>query len=257
MALIGIPPEIARLIDQVDAAMAKQIPYATKLMLDSLAQDVKKAQEGEIRRVFDRPTPYTQRAIFMRRATKTKLQATVWVKDDLAGAVDTNYLDSQVFGGSRRVKRFERALQRAGVLPAGWYAVQGQYAQVDAYGNMRRQQIVQIIAFFDAFLQGQGFDANLGRKGREKLKAGTRRRQAKEYFLALPSIKRTAHMQPGIYESVFTAFGRSSPRPVLIFVRGVSYRARWDWEGVARTVISRNATAAWSDAWATAVRTAR
>jgi hypothetical protein len=240
----------------LDLALQRQVPFATKLMLDALALGVKTEQEREIRRVFDRPTPYTQRSVFLQRATKRRLQARVWVKDDLAGAPDTNYLDSQVFGGPRRMKRFERALQRAGVLPAGWYAVPGDAAQRDGYGNMTRAQLVQIVAFFDAFGQ-QGYRANLGDRGRERLRRGTRGRVAKEFFVAVPGIRQTAHMTPGVYEAVFTAFGRATPRPVLIFVRNVAYRKRLDFEGVARRYIARNAERAWADAWAEAVRTAR
>lgn len=256
MTTITLPADVRQAIDSIDAALQRQIPFATKLLLDELALGVKAEQEREIRRIFDRPTPYTQRSIFIRRATKARLQALVWVKDDLAGAPDTNYLDSQVFGGARRFKRFERALQRVGVLPAGWYAVPGVGATLDAYGNMSRGQIVQLIAYFDAFGE-QGFRANLGTKGRDRLRKGTRNRQAKEYFAAVPGVRRTAHMQPGIYEARFTGFGRTTPKPVLVFVRNVTYRKRWDWEGIARRYIERNAERLWAQAWATAVRTAR
>lgn len=256
MTTVTLPADIQRAIATIDAALQRQIPFATKLLLDELALGVKAEQEREIRRIFDRPTPYTQRSIFIRRATKNRLQALVWVKDDLAGAPDTNYLDSQVFGGARRFKRFERALQRVGVLPAGWYAVPGAAAQLDAYGNMSRGQIVQLIAYFDAFGE-QGFRANLGTRGRERLRRGTRGRQARSYFAAVPGDRRTAHLQPGIYETRFTGFGRTRPRPVMVFVRSVSYRKRWDWEGIARRYIERNAERLWAQAWASAVRTAR
>lgn len=256
MTTITLPADIRRAMDSIDAALLRQIPFATKLLLDELAIGVKAEQEREIRRIFDRPTPYTQRSLFLRRATKNRLKARVWVKDDLAGAPDTNYLDSQVFGGARRFKRFERALQRVGVLPAGWYAVPGIGATLDAYGNVSRGQIVQLIAYFDAFGE-QGFRANLGTRGRERLRRGTRGRQAKEYFVALPGVRRTAHLQPGIYEARFTGFGRTAPKPVLVFVRSVSYQKRWDFEGIARRYIERNAERVWAEAWATAVRTAR
>lgn len=256
MTTITLPAEVKQAMDAIDAALLRQIPFATKLLLDELAIGVKAEQEREIRRIFDRPTPYTQRSLFLRRATKNRLQARVWVKDDLAGAPDTNYLDSQVFGGARRFKRFERALQRVGVLPAGWYAVPGVGATLDTYGNVSRGQIVQLIAYFDAFGE-QGFRANLGTRGRERLRRGTRGRQAKEYFVALPGVRRTAHLQPGIYEARFTGFGRTAPKPVLVFVRSVSYQKRWDFEGIARRYIERNAERVWAEAWATAVRTAR
>lgn len=256
MATISTPAEIQRAADALLANAQRQVPFAIKLMLDALAIGVKAEQEREIRRIFDRPTPYTQRSLFLQRATKTRQRALVWVKDDLAGKPDTNYLDSQVFGGARRFKRFERALQRVGVLPSGWYAVPGNAAQRDAYGNMTRAQLVQIIAFFDAFGQ-QGYRANLGTKGRERLRRGTRGRQAKEYFAAVPGVRRTAHMQPGIYEAVFSGFGRAAPRPVLIFVRTIAYRKRWDFEGIARRYIARHAADAWANAWAEALRTAR
>ena len=58
---------------------------------------------------------------------------------------------SEVRGGARRAKRSEVLLQRAGVLPAGWLTVPGRGARLDAYGNLQRGQLLQILAFFRTY----------------------------------------------------------------------------------------------------------
>jgi hypothetical protein len=70
-------PQVKRLLD----AQQRQMPFAVALALTRTAQDVKRAEQAEMRGVFDRPTPFTLNSLFTKPATKQSLEARVWVKD--------------------------------------------------------------------------------------------------------------------------------------------------------------------------------
>ena len=128
----------------------RQVRFAGILTATKVAQAVKAAQERALPAVIDRPNPYTQRSLFMRRATVQRPVAEVWFKDDTAasrmGTPAAVYLAPQVSGGARRVKRFEKALQLAGHMPSGYQCVPGGGCKRDAYGNPSRGQIIQILS---------------------------------------------------------------------------------------------------------------
>ena len=70
-----------------------QIPFATAYALTKTAQAAKEDLEQEIVKVFDAPTPYTQRAIYIRPAQKNRLFAQVKLKDEsIKGIPAVRYL---------------------------------------------------------------------------------------------------------------------------------------------------------------------
>lgn len=75
----------------------QQLPFATALAINDTADAVKRVEELDISSTFDRPTPFTKRAIGMKRASKSRLTARVGVKPVQAG-----YLKRQVTGGTRK-----------------------------------------------------------------------------------------------------------------------------------------------------------
>lgn len=251
-----------------------QIPYATALGLTRIAQDVKQAETDTLPRVFDRPTPYTMNSLFMTSATKKELKAEVWFKDRRAtfkGTPATEYLAPNVYGGDRNRKRMERALQRVGLLPAGMIAVPGAAAKLDAYGNMERGQIVQILAWVQAFGQ-QGYLANMTAKTRARLAKGSVKRGVRgvEYFVSRGPGHwsgarswregRMQHLAPGVYQRTKFGFGQSIA-PVLMFVRAPVYKQRFPFFEVARRtfdrVASRHMRRAAAEALATRTTTQR
>lgn len=135
----------------------RQIPYATSVALNKTAYTMRDEIKKKISQVFDRPTPYTQRALWVRRARKNNLEAEVKLKDfGGKGTAATTYLWPQVHGGTRKQKRYEKALSRIG--PSGYYIPAGG-AKLDAYGNMSRGEIVKLLSYLEAFSE-QGFRAN-------------------------------------------------------------------------------------------------
>ena len=233
----------------LDAA-PNQIRFTTALALTRTAQDVKKAEEEEMADVFDRPTRYTMTSVFMRPATKANLTAEVWLKDFAAKATPAaQFLLPQIVGGSRRMKRFERALQAVGAMPPGHRVVPGSAAKLDANGNMDRGQIVQILSYFKAFPEA-GYKANMTDKRKRQLANGSRTRQGFAYFVGRPG----GRMPLGIWQRVRFAAG-TAVRPVMIFVEDAEFEAIFDFKYVAELTMERRYRKHFDEAFAVAMRT--
>lgn len=243
-----------RLADRQLQALEKEIGKAEKQMrlgaaiaLTKTARRAEEAIKKEMLDVFDRPTRYTLNATFVKPAragtkagSKVDLTASVKVKDaelKNRGVPPVNYLIHQIEGGQRQQKRFERALQRIGVLPDGWLAVPGRAAELDAYGNMKPSQIVQILSYFQAFAE-TGYRANSTEDTRAKLKRGGRKRYGRAYFAAIPGRSRSKHLKPGIYLRQYGAFGVAL-RPVVIFISKATYAPRLPFYGIAQQTFDK------------------
>lgn len=214
-------------------------PFAAAVAANNVLFAAMDAERAEMRRVFDRPTRYTLNSMRVEKASKRKLEGRLWVKtksDAGKGTSPENYLVPQIEGGARHAKRFEVALRRIGVLPSGWLAVPGQGATLDAFGNMSRGQISQILAYFGAL---QDDRSNLTEAKRAKLKRGTKRKYGIAYFAAIHGRKATRGLQPGIYKRIFSGFG-TGVVPVLIFVRSATYHRRLDFHGVADRYVKKH-----------------
>lgn len=231
-------PQVQRLLNE----QRRQIPFAVALALTRTAQDIKKAEQDEIRSVFDRPKPFTLNALYVKPATKQTLEASVWVKDSERPA---HYLLPQMGGGNRQLKRFEQLLVQRGVMQAGERAVPGGGAKLDAFGNMSRGQIVKILSQLQAFSLA-GSTANASTAKRSKVK---RAREA--YFVSTgpgtrPSGKRSwknGRMQQTLPRGVWlrkphNVLG-SFVQPVLLFVDRAAYRVRFKFIDVAQATIAR------------------
>ncbi|CAG4883801.1 conserved protein of unknown function [Georgfuchsia toluolica] len=212
---------------------AKQVRYATMRSLNAAAYKASQDTAKEIARVFDRPTPWVLRSVRYVKATRDRLEASVdfdfW--GNKQGVTVSQVLNAEIHGGGRRLKRYEVALQRAGILPAGMAAVPGAAAKMDQYGNMSSGQIVQIMAWFQSFGE-QGYKANINQKGRNRLMRGSKRGAAPgfAYFVLK---QRQGKLLPGIYQRFnFSAWG-TAVKPVMIFVRIPQYRRRLDFYGLA------------------------
>jgi len=110
----------------LDEIGRKQMPFATALALNDTAEDVEEAWELELEEKLDRPTPFTKRGIYKRRATKSRLTAEVGFKTIQAG-----YLKYQMQGGVRRPKG------RALLVPAK--------TRLNKYGNMPKGSVARTI----------------------------------------------------------------------------------------------------------------
>lgn len=112
--------------------LGDQVPFAVAVGLTRIAQRAQSDAERGIVQRIDRPTPFTQRAVAIKTATKRRPEAVVFIKDRQG-----EYLRILETGGIERPKR------KALVVPVG--------ARLNQYGNLRRRQVKNLLARKDVF----------------------------------------------------------------------------------------------------------
>jgi len=234
MFRIDIRDTIKQFQQKIDRVQNQAQPKVVELALNWTATDVQIDLTAEMLEVFDRPTPFTLNSLFTQPALPGRLESHVYFKDFAPkGTAAGVYLAPEIEGGGRDLKRFEQALRGRGLLPSGMYAMPGAKAEIDAYGNMSRGQIVKILSALGAQRTGGYTSARNGR-GR-----GVRRNE--EYFVPKPG----RGLAPGVYQRL----SGHRVAPVLIFTRAPAYRARFDFTGVgqrsALAWMPRNYQRAW------------
>ena len=261
-------PEVQKALDSA----AKQVPFAMATAINKTAQRVQTKLKLEMPKVFDRPTPWVINSLRIKYATKSKLTAEIAYKDRNSAESSRSMIEPHVFGGKRHFGAMEARLRRIGVLPDGWHAVPGGAARLDAYGNMSKGQISQVLNIVGAFTEGGYNKAN--DKTRAKLAKGNAKKGTYgfEYFVSygkrgqsLYGLKnnkwgtysgRKTHLLPGVYQRVKTGFG-SSLKPIIIFVNKAAYKKRLDMFGIGERVINAEFPKEFEAAFQQALKTAR
>lgn len=253
MIAIDVSKAVNDITAQLGDLARNQVPFAASVALNRTAESVQKREVHEMKDVFNKPTPYTLSSTYIKRASKRELQATVGLKEFSGkGIPATKFLAPQITGGSRRMKRFEKALRAVGKLPEDYLAVPGSGAQLDAYGNIKPSQIVEILSYFRAFPEA-GYRANMTDKTRARKAKGTKSKRGYAYFIGRPGRGRGPL---GVWQRVSFGFG-SALKPVLIFIRGAQYEQTLDFAFVATTTIEREFPEHFEAALRSAVATAR
>lgn len=232
---LSVKNDLERIARNLRETARARIPEAAAKAITQCAYLAQQAEVKEMRDVFDKPTPYTLSSTWVKPASKTTLAAMVKLKDEAGkGTPAAKYLLPQIVGGERSLKKFESALRSAGALPEGYFAVPGSGAQMDAFGNMSRGQIVQILSYFKAFPEA-GYRANITDARRARLTRGTRSKQGFVYFVGRPG---DGKLPLGIWQRVMFAQG-SALKPIMLFVSAVHYGSIFDFRYVVRTVVER------------------
>lgn len=213
--------DLRRLGANASKAQAQAVNEVAKVAEQQLRQ--------EVAGVFDRPTPFTLNAFRIQYARPSQPEAAVWVKDEKSGAskglAPEDWFGPQVYGGERSLKASERMLRSMGILPPGMYVVPGKGARLDAYGNMSRGHIVQLLSGMKAFNRA-GSDHNATESTRS-----ARKGHANAFF-----VLRRGSQPIGIAERR----GRAV-QVVLVFTREPNYAPRFDFHGVVRKVAENDA----------------
>lgn len=222
---------------KLTAIERRNLPFATAQALNRTAEQAQKAATDGLK-VFDRPTPFTLKSVFIRRVTKaqykTGLFAEVFLRDEaFKGTAPVKYLEPEVKGGSRRVKRFERALRAEGIMGPNEWAVPSRALKLNQYGNVSAGMISSILSQLEASPDNL---QNVTRRSKQRL-----RKQGKRlYFTPRPGSK----LKPGVY--VRTGRRPKSGgdprdvRPVLLFVSDApTYRPRYQFFEIVTKVHTR------------------
>lgn len=237
MITFSVKSDLEEVVSKWARIAGDQMPYATAVALTRTAKAAKDEIERQLPSLIDRPTPYTMRGFRLYPATKTKLLAEVDFRAAFgSGTSARDYLSPLVYGGERKLKAFERSLSRTGLLPQGYAAMPGNAAKTDAYGNMSRGQIVQILSYFKAFSE-QGYRANITDKRKQSMAQGNKRTGTRgvSYFIGRPGGDR---MPLGVWQKTSFGAAGSAIKPIIIFVSKPTYRQQLDVPGIAKRVIN-------------------
>lgn len=240
------------------AQLQRRVSIAINKTLGQMRSEVRVAMAS----TFDRPTRWTLDSLTILPAgqrqfsgasapiAKTFAEGVLIFKGEYGDLRNRErvFMRTQIGGGTRGLKPFERRLRAAGVLPEGYQIVPGYAVPRDAYGNVARGEIVKVLSYLQAFNDG-GFRANTPEARRQKLRQGTRRQRGFELFVVKPGATNAGkQLAPGIWRRTFTGFG-ATIQPWLMFVRPPSYRPRLDFEGISRRVFNRDFNANVEDAF--------
>jgi hypothetical protein len=119
----------------------KQIPQAFANTINITAFQARKALTAQMNKRLHKPTPFTQRAIRVKKATKRNLSAVVYVNE-----IQAEYLKFMYFGGIRMPKKKS--------IPVPTKAM-----RLNKYGNMPRKKIDRLLndgKHFSGVVKGKG-----------------------------------------------------------------------------------------------------
>ena len=212
--------EISKWFDDVQK---KQLPFAISQALNQTAKDIKEAEIWEMKKVFDKPTPYTLNSLQITPSRKSRPVVSLWFKWDFG---QKHYLVPQVEGGSREQKRSEHWLSNVGpaksrISAYPFWVPASVGARINKYGNISPGQITQILAGLQASPDATQWTT---RRSRQR-----KRRTARPIYVAIT--KENGGLHPGVYQRL--GAGGRRLRPILLFVKSVHYAPIFDFYGVA------------------------
>lgn len=252
------------------AVLPKQVRFAASVAINATLGRARTAVQQRMPQVFERPTPYVVRgAVAIQNSTRDQLSGAISLAttDTAGGNVPAGKpLVAEVKGGSRRLKRSEVLLQRAGILPRGYLTVPGRGARMDAYGNMARGQILEVLAWFRTHGvrqskagQRNSWRDNISDAGMQRKRTGTRNRAGYEFFAVAPGSG--SRLKPGVYRRQLAGrfMGPVGNRPVavLVFVPRAQYAQRLDFVAQAEEAAAAAFQAQFRTALRRALETAR
>ncbi|MGN6518649.1 MAG: hypothetical protein ACTHK2_04405 [Dokdonella sp.] len=120
---------------KISAMAHRQLPFATAQALNAVAKRVVEAEQDNERNVLDRPKPFTTGAIRISRATKTSLEAKVFMGD-----ITAHYLEPYQFGG-RNVLNSKALLKPVDAV-----------RDLDQFGNLPRNFLRSLRGRQDIFI---------------------------------------------------------------------------------------------------------
>jgi hypothetical protein len=243
MIRINISADVAKLTRHLREIERKQIPFATAMALNATAKGAQSDVKARIPSIFDRPTRWTLNAVYVQKASKSRLEADIHLKDEpMGGTAAGKYLLPQIVGGPRPQKPFERRLSAAGIGSTGYFAP-AYGADFDGNGNMNSGQLTKILSVMGAL-------NDVAAKGLNSRNKGKRRNE--QYFAVNPTNTGNG-LRPGIYKRT----GAVTSIPVLWFIPRPSYKAIFPFPQLGADAMQRRFPGEFRKALDKALATAR
>jgi hypothetical protein len=228
-------------LDAVRKAMEelpKKAKYAAVKAMNTSMEWAQTAVRKEMRQVFDRPTPWVLNSLRIKYAKPNTMAAELAFKDINSVTSARTMVFPHVEAGQRHFKAFESRLMGIGLLPAGYNAVPGAAAKLDANGNMSRGQISQLLGVLGTYTESGFNKANINTIKRLAKGNAKKNTYGFTYWVNPVGSTKAKHLQPGVYQRIATSFG-SSLKPVLIFVKQAKYKKRLDFYGITHSEINK------------------
>jgi hypothetical protein len=222
MLSLGVKSSLAPVAAAFDRMAKGQVPYATSLAINRVAEFARDALRSNMQVVFDRPTPFILNSLFIKYANKSNLTAVVGHRDNSRGTPASASLQAEIEGGGRRLKSTEKL--------AGAEFVPARSAKLDAYGNLPSGTVKLM---------------------RQAIAQGYAAQGSREYVFIKPG--NTRGLAPGVYQRVQAKVkisGRKGQKqatksggqliPIAFMVVGAKYEKRYDMQAVVgRTITSQ------------------
>jgi hypothetical protein len=225
----------ARAIEHTLTALEKKnLPFAESQAVNRLARQALADLADEMKKVFDRPVPFTLKAFAWKKATKRSPSAEIFAREFAGkGTPAWKWLTPETFGGTRRMKRFERALEARFGLG---FSEPGRGAQLNQYGNISQGDVTRILSALGAFGES-GYRAN--RKTLTPRQRGGRsdfgRYKKAQYFIGSVG-------HDGSTQAIYQIIGTGQVVPIVIFpTKRPTYRARLPYRETIAASVTRYA----------------
>jgi hypothetical protein len=206
----------AQASDRMRLAAAKALTWTAKASQEDL--------RSEMRRVFDRPTPWALNSSRIRSATPARLASEVFIKDEAFKSLSAEkWLGPEIVGGPRPQKRLEQALATRGL--ARYYAPT-ENTKLDRYGNPDKGLLQQIRSELQLARAHEYQNATPASRARAARNA---KRWRGEFFAVKLVGGRRRGLSPGVYRRK-----DDQEEKVLHFIDPPIYSRRLDFYGVVQ-----------------------
>ena len=242
----------------------KQVPFAAARALTLTAKGVEAATIEEMKTHFDRPTPFMLKGMRTKPAKKNDLEARVFVKDydigghnSFAGGYQSglaNIVGHEFGGGTRQRKLLELRFQQQGLITANEYLVPGAGARLDAYGNISRSQVQQILS--QLLMRQAGYE---NRASGSKRSVRNQKRAGEIFWSTgikgfASSKGHNGTLSKGVWQRTK---GGNSLKPLLVVVGRPHYKQRINLAEITQRVKDRDFDRLFAESFDLAVRTAK
>ena len=205
-------------MDRQFAALLELPRTIEKAVIGAVAEtvkDVHTAQLAEMKMSLAKDSPFLKRGLYMVQPYgKGRSIATAGTRFNNVGARGSpdSIIAPNIQGGPRGNKASAKALAAKGILPAGYFTVEGKNYPRDAKGNITRGRYSQMLDALGA----------ISKEDRSKQPKGAQRdRKGVSYFV----IKRG-----GQNFAIVERKGKQT-QIMLVFVSNTKYRAKFDYQG--------------------------